>query len=288
MTMIDWNHVWVSEAKLQPGIGVQDLLISLPDLPDTLKMVEQTEDGNSFFCISSIVDPMTQKQNDWQPERLALAWDASGSRTEIDRDLQLLEMLFTRLQTCTVDVVVFRNQPAKQISTFTLKKGDSTKLTAFLRSLPCDGATNLSALDLSTGPVTKIDAWLLFSDGLDTVYQSLPVYAEIPVIPVVSQTIRNRALLDYLAEETGGTVIDLNRIEIERACDTLCFPEVKPKVNTKVGCHDVHVVQHNNRLLVSGAIDSEHAEVQIKLADAAVRNFQISRQDSGVGEILAR
>lgn len=287
MTMTKWSQVWIAEASLEPHLLTEDLQIRLPDLPDSVTMIETTEDENTFFCVSQLVQSSTD-QVMWLPKRIALAWDASGSRTAIDRDLLFLEQLLSRWQGCVLDVVVFRNELASDVRTFTIEQETTQELLQYLQALPYDGATDLSALDLTAGPGTEVDAWLLFSDGLDTLEQRLPTHGTLPVIPVVSQVQRNGALLNHLAAQSDGQVIDLGSQTIDAACARLWYRTPGFNIATVKGCADTHIVHQENRLLVSGQLTGDKGLVQVKHPDGRNHTFTFARQDSSKGKILAR
>src|ERR1700754_3118843 len=177
-----WEDRWVAEAKLGRGLPAEDLQIRLPDLPDRFTTVEN-KSGESFFCISSKLGERGGEQT-WTPKRVAIAWDASGSRQSLDREYDLLRELLARWDDTVVDVVVFRNRVEDDPRSFTPGDSQVADLLAYLQGLPYDGGTDLNALDLSSPRYAECEGWLLFSDGLGTIDPGMPKIGSVPVVAI--------------------------------------------------------------------------------------------------------
>ncbi len=287
ISLTDWHQSWVAEATLQPNLITDDLHIRLPDLPNNLKMIETTGDGETFFCISQLVKA-THELREWRPVRVAVAWDASGSRIGIDRDIELLQTLLARWQSCVIDVVVFRDKCDENVNTFAIENGNAQELIRYLNSLPYDGATDFSVLDLRSAPGEGTEAWFLFSDGMDTLEQQLPALGAITVIPVVSQSCRNGAFLEYLAEQSGGLVIDLNQLDVTDACNRVQYREPMPQLMSAEGCEGVYLQSQNGRFLVSGSLKDHSGKIQLKMPDGTIFDYSCDKNSGSDGQILAR
>ena len=83
LSLANLRHAFVAEAKLPRGTACDDLLVRLPDLPPHLRAVE-AHGKDAFFAISSAI-PASDAT--WTPRRVALLWDASGSRADVEREL---------------------------------------------------------------------------------------------------------------------------------------------------------------------------------------------------------
>src|SRR5690606_2379628 len=111
----------------------------------------------------------------------------------------------------------FRNQLDKPIS-FTVKaKGDGIqKILDWFNNVVYDGATNLSTSIQKVIDEKKYDFIILFSDGLDNLMdpnKQIPKFkSSVAVYPIVSASTSNTTLLKYIAQSTGGVVIDLNYV----------------------------------------------------------------------------
>ncbi len=278
---------WVAEAELISGQPLKDMLLRIVNLSQEIILVERCEDNTFFYCSHAYTN--RQCNTPWKPERLGIAWDASGSRENIETDLALLEELVFRLNGCIVDLAVFRNRMEDIALSWEIDSQDITSLITYLRNIAYDGATQLAELDFSHLPAgAPLDGWLLFSDGLDTVPGQLPKLGAIPVFPVITASRRNRDLLDYLAEQSGGKVIDVCRQYVASACLELVTDAQQPRLVETRGCKDVRVRSHGGRLHVSGVLTSQDGSVRVAASDAQSMAFTVRASDAVPGKHLAR
>ncbi len=195
-----------------------------------------------------------------QPQHIAIFWDASLSREDVDHsgELGLVERHLKALGQIEVDVVVFRDRMEPPHS-FTVKNGDASAVVKYLKALTYDGATNLSELimpgshmgfysaDLLARARMRMlppyDYHLLFTDGMATLGQPpLPpppsglrpsgppnltrdaVSSGVPAYVFSSGTIANHGLLRHLATTTSGRYIDLSSANLQTAVDAINAP----------------------------------------------------------------
>jgi hypothetical protein len=203
-----WEDRWVAEAKFAGSAAAGDLVVRLPQLPARLVAVEQGAAGERFFAVTELL-PERATAAVAPPKRLALAWDASGSRTPeaTERELAFLSALLAAWPGTAVDLVVFRDRPEKPRA---FAAGEPQKLIDALRATPNDGGTALAALDLSWRPHEKDTLWLLCSDGLATLGEALPKRGGVRVVTASAAAVADRALLRALATESGGVFLDLS------------------------------------------------------------------------------
>ena len=227
LSLTEWNDRWVAESTVTNTAPGDDLYIRLPKLPTVLVTVEEFG-GERYVAIShapALGAPTPARQVD----RVAIAWDASGSRAAeaVRKDRALLAALLALpgWQQATVDLVVFRDRP-EAARTFVASGGKAPELFAFLDRLPYDGGTDLAALDLrrSAAPNAADAAWLLFTDGLHTLGAGLPKFGGLTVNVVASDAVRDAGLQRFLAAATGGMVADLALVEPPAAAALLANP----------------------------------------------------------------
>lgn len=235
-----WEGRWVARATLKGA--AEDLQVRLPDLPDRFVLLERTAEGEVLACASARV-PEPEGQA-WTPARVAVAWDASGSRSEVSRELALLRELAKRWPG-PADLVVVRERVEAPVAFANLRA-----LAAHLEGLAADGGTALAQLDLSAAPHPDAEAWLLFSDGLETMGGSLPRTGGLPVFCLTSQSHGDPAWLEHLAERTGGRFFNLLRLAAERVAQALAAPRQVGKGPATSGCTDVHRVSGLGRVQV--------------------------------------
>lgn len=219
-TFSPWRSRWVTDVTRRDVTPGDDLRLVMPDVPADAVIVDRTDRGETFFAVDATA-PATTATTLPAPSTIAVAWDASFSRADADREreLRLLAAHLKRLGRVDVEVIVFRNvaEPARR---FHITNGDATMLIEFLRSEPNDGATNLGALTLPT----NVSYTLLFSDGLSTLGTGRGNRAAQPVYAVSGDPRADHARLRALAEESGGAYVNLQRHTDAEAADRLGRP----------------------------------------------------------------
>ena len=209
LTFSRWEDRYVAETtrrNVQPG---DDLRVSLPDVPREETRIETADTGETFFVVDDFPTSATQSLPPAPaPRRIGIAWDASLSRAEADRDrdLGIIAAHLARLGSVEVEAIVFRNVPDAP-RRFSITNGKADALLAYLREQPCDGATNLAAVRFPSDASYS----LLFSDGLSTVGGGAndgPVH---PVFVLSGDPRADHARLRAMAQRTGGAYFNLQR-----------------------------------------------------------------------------
>ena len=286
LTLARWDDRWVAEAKLPKGTAAEDLQVRLPNLPDRFTSIERTAEG-AFFCASARLPERVQTAA-WSPSRIAVAWDASGSRDDVGRDLALLRGLLKRWDRVTVDLVVFRDQPAAA-ETFEVEGGVGADLMARLEGLAADGGTDLTRLDLSTAPHQDCESWLLFTDGMGTIHKGVPTFGGLRVDCVSSQAEWHGGLLGHIASQTGGCVVNLQATKTPAAVAQIAEHQSALRVTVAEACEALHTHASHGRLVVLGRLIEPIASVELVDASGAVSRLEIAADDhTPEGRILAR
>ncbi|MBB5349541.1 DUF2135 domain-containing protein [Desulfoprunum benzoelyticum] len=280
MNLTHWQNMWVAEARLTRGVPTDDLLIRLPDLPDRVDMVETTGEGETFFCISELMKQHSPEQA-WRPNKIGIAWDASGSRTDTSRDLEFLQVLFSRWRNLAVEVRVFSNR-LDNITTFCVGDGQAEELYRYLQELPSDGATDFSQLDLTD--TWDAEAWLLFTDGMATVNDRLPRIGGTRVFTCTSQVRNNPAFLRYLAERSGGTCINLLQTGADKAAAMVIHFQAVPANAAIDGCANISTFLQGDRLVILGQLTGWSGTVTLSTGE----NITINAAQANQGEVIAR
>ena len=103
--------------------------------------------------------------------------------------------------------------------TFEVKNGNWQALKSHLESLQYDGATDGNAINFSL----KADELLLFSDGIfnfgskEFSVKEVVKQAKTPITVVNASAVANTPKMQYLANATGGSFIDLTTLTTEQA-----------------------------------------------------------------------
>ncbi len=187
--------VWVVESHdtdITPG---ENVLVAMPNLPDTIVSTEKFK-GDRYFVAS--VKSVDAAGTISMPGKFRIVWDASGSRTPYDiaAARKLIEALPEK---ATYELHVFRNvlEPAKTIS-------GRDKLFAALDELAYDGGTDFAVLEKLAAK--KYDGiTLFFTDGMDTMTGALPQFGA-KSVALVSGAARDISAMRRIC---GGRVINL-------------------------------------------------------------------------------
>jgi len=211
------------------------------------------------------------------PREVHLVWDASGSGAQRDhaREFALLDALFSAARNVRVRLTVTRDaaEPAKA---FDVKDGDWHALRGALESLPYDGATSASAWAAGLAPAREGAMTLLFSDGLanwpDTT--AAPAGPLAPVFAVIAAPRVDAPRLRRLAEDQGGRLVDLNRLDTPAALDALTRPGLRLAHMCADGAEQVVTASQqpeDGRLLIAARLTAPKATLQLTLLDAQGR-----------------
>lgn len=268
------DRAWISEGKISGQVD-HDFHLTLPDLPDLFTQVERTEENEVFFCVS--VRQQVTQQSGWQPQRLGVVWDASGSRLEHAKELELLRQLGQHWPQTGGELILVREKPEPAVPFQSL-----AELADRLAQEPCDGASGLSQLQLNAA----VDAWLLFSDGLDTVLPGLPQAGAQPVFAVTSQPVHNSNLLHLLAEQTQGRFFNLNRWQLP---DVLAALTSVTRTSPSLDCQGGEAVHRNasqGRLQLLGRLSP--AQPRALVTTGVLEAVTVHPDQAQPGSLLAR
>jgi hypothetical protein len=113
------RDAFIAEGRGQDVALDRDLAVSLPDVARQKVMVEKAPDGQVYFCIHDAPsDPRGEKAREAAvaPRRVAVLWDASGSRAKANHPGEfeiLIGYLGSLPRTPAIDLIVFRNEAEK-------------------------------------------------------------------------------------------------------------------------------------------------------------------------------
>lgn len=152
-------------------------------------------------------------------QQVNLFWDVSGSAR--DRDLalerELLDAYLKRVGELELTVVPFSYQ-VEDVAFFQIRNGDARELHAYLDRLLIDGASCLASVPFNDYPA---DMGILVSDGVSTFCDEIPVVPDYPTHAIASVTQVDSQMLRQLVAPSGGYVLDLTELSVDRAVDQL-------------------------------------------------------------------
>lgn len=221
-----WRDGFLAETRLKDTQLNQDLdvEIELPRVARKPVQVETASDGRDYFLIhhappvqeTTVQKTTAQKTAEPKPiERVAVYWDASGSRQDSDtkRAILFLKAFFEkhRDREIQADLSVFRNE-MEQVESFRVQKGDAGLLIAACREVSYDGGTSIGAL---LDPPPGTDCVLLFTDGLSNFGREDMGEMSVPYFIFCGDAGANHAFLRSLALSTGGEYFNLAVLDDE-------------------------------------------------------------------------
>jgi len=288
LTLSKWQDRWVAEADFDPSTPIQDLMIRLPKLPDQIVSVEQNN-NKTFFNISTRLQETNKEP--WQPKRIGIAWDASGSRQGhgqdiqqgLKKDFELLVALSKTWGSVTYDLLIFRNEVEAEIRSF----DSARELINHLAAIPYDGGTDLTVLDFDVFD-HEVEAYMLFSDGLGSGDKGLPGHCNKPLIAVNSSTRCDTPFLDYVAGQSNGVLVNLIHMDVDHAITAISQVSQKTQIAMARGCSDLFSSTSNGRLSILGRVNNTTAEIHLLGQDATQNLIKISAKQASNCNVLSR
>ena len=212
------RNSYISEVSQQNFALNQNIALTFPKI-EKPQSISATK-GNKTYCYGNITLATAQPKNKPIPTEIGLLWDASHSASNRDRakEFAFLDAYFKALKNVKVVLSSFNIRTDKTL-TFEVKNGNWQALKSHLESLQYDGATDGNAINFSL----KADELLLFSDGIfnfgskDFSVNDVVKQAKTPITVVNASAVANTPKMQYLANATGGSFIDLTTLTTEQA-----------------------------------------------------------------------
>ena len=282
---------FVAEAEFE-NHRPTNLTLEFPPLPETAECIAEKNDQGIFFAVRQPKGTLQESLNATrtyrekklrQPERIAVYWDASGSRAGkgYSREIRLLQRYLSR-QRCVIDLYLVRDT-MEHIGTF---NSSDRALIGQLQDVLYDGATNLAAIG---DTVHEADLGILFSDGQSTIgfddLSSLgmknannipahPVYFITrepgPAIPVPNLWIES--IFDLERDDVRTILDGIGRLTPRWSCDT-----------HPTGSGDYYTLLDDNSLWIFGWMDNSFVSSRINHRFDLHVNYRLG-QDAGKPE----
>ena len=212
------RNSYISEVSQQNFALNQNIALTFPKI-EKPQSISATK-GNKTYCYGNIALATAQPKNRPIPTEIGILWDASHSASNRDRakEFAFLDAYFKALKNVKVVLSSFNIRTDKTL-TFEVKNGNWQALKSHLESLQYDGATDGNAINFSL----KADELLLFSDGIfnfgskEFSVKEVVKQAKTPITVVNASAVANTPKMQYLANATGGSFIDLTTLSTEQA-----------------------------------------------------------------------
>jgi len=287
---------WFSEVSVSGQEVKSELFVDVP-LPETGSVVvEKSADGQYYFSVQGVI--ARRGVSPAKPaERIVVLYDASGSAAK--RDLASEKKFVSSLLAServagkfAVEFIEFRNRPGKSVA-FSLERGNAKALLDHIDSIRFDGGTSFAGLGEG---VKKPDFYLLISDGLNTFGRAVAPTLDAPVYALASSDGADYGFLQTLCRKTGGALINLKNVDIDRAVKLVgaaFFGLVNRKAGAGLGeIYPAGVVPVHPHFMLAGILDKDESELLLQFgandADNVDRKFTIKKSDAVNGEFLRR
>ena len=220
LTFTNWTDIWKANSHFENYIADKPIAFEVPINTTKNNVITQTINNNaSYFYVN--VTPDKYIINKPLPAKIVVLWDNSQSAAKRDTvaEFKLLDAYFSKLKNVFVELVMFSNAINKT-ATYDVTNGNWKALKQALQSTIYDGGTQLGSINLKS---YQADEYLLFSDGLSNFGKSDLSFSNKPVYCVTSFQQTDYSKLKYIAQKSGGCVINLSTTETHEAIKQLSF-----------------------------------------------------------------
>lgn len=199
------NNLYTAAVHKTSYVPSYSLSFSIPKPQDAAEVMLQEFENKYYYLLNTRLQNTEREKT--LPVVVGLLWDASlsGSNRSIQKELELLDAYFKKLNNVQVNLVVFSNT-VKSSSQFGVQNGNWNELKNFIEKIQYDGATNLGNLNLKNIPVEE---FILVSDGHHTLGNKQMQLSNKPVYCINTAAAADYSNLKFIAGKTAGLVIDL-------------------------------------------------------------------------------
>ncbi len=211
------NNVYKAVVHKINYVPAFTLSFSIPKPQDAAEVMLQEFENKYYYLVNTTLQNIEREKT--LPSSVGLLWDASlsGSNRNKNKELDLLDAYFKKLNNASVVLVVFSNT-IKSSSQFTVQNGNWNALRKFIEAVQYDGATNLGNLNLKNINAAE---FILVSDGHQTLGNKQMQLNNKPVYCINTATAADYSNLKFITAKTGGQVIDLQNINTAEALKKL-------------------------------------------------------------------
>ena len=215
----EWNETWSASRSWKNYLADHPVAIRIPKPAGTNEVMMQQVGNHYFYLLSTF--PPHKKIEKTLPRKITLLWDASlsGLSRNTEKELDLLDRYFDKLQNVEVTLVTFSNT-AQNPQSFSIHDGQWERLHDLLQHTVYDGATQFGSLDLKKYPG---DEFLLFSDGHSTFGSDKLQGSDKPVYAIVATPKADFPFLRAMTDASGGELINLLTSTEDQAWEQLCY-----------------------------------------------------------------
>ena len=271
------------------------VMVGIPELPPSFALIERDDEGTVWFVASEKAQPDSEDQDEVTPlTALTVLWDASGSRAARDHsaEMELLKGYCAAESIKSIELVVFSNGMSE-----TYACAGFDELMARIGEVRYDGGTSFGAVeaffaqaadaDEANGCAADGHAYLIFTDGLDTLGEKSPAFPDrCNVVAIVSGSQRD---VEAMRQACGGLAFDLALAPSSAGNLAKVIKRANLDPNAHVsgeGIADTYDASAANgsRKAVIGRLDAQKAIIELK---GGATPFTLDANDARSGSILA-
>jgi hypothetical protein len=197
------------------------LNFALPVPVDIPQVMVQSAQGSYYFFASFAPKAETRKKQ-WNND-LAIIWDVSlsGSQRDLDKELELLDIIFAEKKNANVYLYFLNNTLTKMVNKSTangeynVSNGNWDGLKNVLKKAVFDGGTDFSRINLDAIAGNEI---LFFSDGISTLSDAdfiRNAAVKHPIHCIVSSAKADYSAMKLIAGKTKGKFVNINALSAE-------------------------------------------------------------------------
>lgn len=210
-----WNNNYTASITKQHFIPERSLTITLPKVPDNTEVMMQQAGGNYYFLVNSF--PQKGSRTKVMPREITVLWDASlsGLNRGRTKELALLGEYLKKADNVLVHLAVINNT-FREAGRYRVQNGNWHELKTVIEGLNYDGGTNYSRI---TFPASE--EYLFFTDGMSSLSaQDIPLPNK-PVYTISTAARSDFSYLQFIAQKTGGSFINLGALKTSEAAQLL-------------------------------------------------------------------
>jgi len=211
------NNLYTALFQKNNYVPGHSLSFSIPKPQDAAEVMLQEFENKYYYLINTMLQK--NERGKILPASIGLLWDASlsGHNRNTNKEIELLDAYFKKVNNASVNLVVFNNT-IKNTRQFLIRQGNWDSLKQVITSIKYDGSTNFGNLNLKN---IKADEFILVSDGQQTLVSKQIQLSNKPVYCINTAASADYSNLKFIASKTGGVVIDLQSLAITEALKKL-------------------------------------------------------------------
>lgn len=206
-----WNNNYTASMTKEHFIPAHSLTITIPKSPDNAEVMMQESGGNYYFLVNCF--PQKDSRAKAKPGEITVLWDASlsGLNRNRTKELELLGKYLAHHDNLLVSLAVLNNT-FRKAGEFRIRNGNWDELKKAIEALNYDGGTNYSRIGYPAS-----DEYLFFTDGMSSLSDQEIKLPNKPIYTISSAPRSDFSYLQYIAQKTGGTFINLDALKTEEA-----------------------------------------------------------------------